>query len=458
MKRLTWLFKNSPFFKLRAASSRLLLTFSSLLAIVNISACQYIGRDSGSTSSDRISFRALSIDEASRVVAHVSESGCNQGLPQIWLLEFQSAFGHHQLKLDYSHHQAGEETLVVFNQHRFRAQIPLPMSPAQLKELCLPQNEPNEAILVTQAEKNTRFTKILETIAPNCQAQIRDEGLYCHLPHYSAAEALQKLTDAHLRLVTRWQRHPYLLSRRIAFARSLALAINDQDPVAQLDRMCRVVRHSIPEELPLAVRSSRWFQAACLQKDSFNREALLVSLYDIIQEIDSLSSELTSSSRLGMLSVRIPASVSPARQYWVTLKPLTVDRTSEEQLTIARKSACWHPLYDQSMAEHKIADELGILAEPSLGACRSVAREDEAYLQNLASNYIKHSIASETEFPISNGRGKVLRLPKGEYHYKIEPHLGPFVDTYYPDESQAEQSTGIVSWTAPRPHPTINSW
>jgi hypothetical protein len=79
-------------------------------------------------------------------------------------------------------------------------------------------------------------------------------------------------------------------------------------------------------------------------------------------------------------------------------------------------------------------------------------------LDTLAVHYVKNSIASETEFPLSNGRGKVLRLPKGDYHYTIEAQSGPFVDIYYPNNENPESSTGIVSWINARPHPTITSW
>lgn len=457
MKRSTWLFKKLPICINKSPSfysNILVLSFTLIL-----SSCQYLNRDGLPLASERINFRPLSIHESGKVVAHASEKGCSQGIPHFWLIEFHSAFGSYQIKLDYSNHQAGEDTLVIFNQHRFRAQIPLPVSGSQIHEICNQELMASRgSFLLPDPTSNTRFKTILETIAPNCQVELRDDGIYCHLEHYDANEALRKLTDAHRRLVHRMQRHPYLLSRRIAFARNLALAINDSEAQVKLDRICRIVKHSIPEELPLSTRSSRWFQAACLKADPINKEALLVSLYDAIHEIERLTEELSSSSRIGMFSVRIPPTLSPSREFWVTLKPLSIDHSDEDRPVMARSLACWHPLYDQSMTDLGIADELGLLAEPQSGACSPLAREDSDYLQTVAIHYVKNSIASETEFPLSNGRGKVLRLPKGEYHYTIETHHGPFVDIYYAEEGHSESSSGIISWSGSRPHPTISNW
>ncbi|MFW7380345.1 MAG: hypothetical protein ACOH5I_16150 [Oligoflexus sp.] len=455
MKRSTWLFK-----RLRVCESYFpsrIYTFFAIFLALHLISCQYVSRQALPVA-ERTEFRPLSLQEGARVVAYVSEKGCAQGIPHFWLVEFQSAFGSHQIKLDYSHQQAGEETLVIFNQHRFRAQIPMPVGSSQIKKVCGTESTNPTSLTLTDTDAKSRLKTILETITPDCKIQFRDEGIYCHLEFYEASDALRRLTDAHERLVKRWQRHPYLLSRRIAFARKLAMAINNPQAQKELDRICRIVKHSIPDELPLAMRSARWFQTACLKTDPIHKEALLVSLFDAIREIESLTEELSSSSRLGMFSLRIPLSDNPSKTYWVTLKPLTVDRATDEQIGIARKTACWHPLYDQSMAEHHIADELGLLAEPSGGACSMVAREDEDYLNTMAVHYVKNSIASETEFPISNGRSKILRLPKGEYHYTIETHQGPFVDIYYPEHENPENSTGIISWTSTRPHLTISNW
>lgn len=456
MKPSTLLSKKLRSFRTGLTNSTLVLLLP-LLTLVS-SSCQYSNREPEPLPK-RLEYRALSSGGKGQVFAHASSQGCEQGIPHFWLLEFQSAFGAHQLKLDYSNFQAGEETLVIFNQHRFLAQLPIPLTTERIRELCEDLSPNAEPIVVLDPGKNSTFQIILQTIAPNCEVQVRDGSLYCKLPSHDAATSLRKLTAAHQSLVTRWERHPYILARRIALARSLAQAINSADTASEMQRICRIVEHSIAEELPLAMRSSRWYQTACRSQGSGFNEALLVSLYDAISEIEALTDELRTASRLGMLTVRIPRQTSPAQSFWVTLKPVTIDRTGDEQLASpARPPACWHPLYDQNRFEQSIAHELGLLAEPSLGSCNPLARDDLDSFQTVAIQYIKNSIASETEFAISNGRGKVLRLPKGEYYYTIEPHRSPFTEVFYPEESPPDQTTGTLSWQSARPHPIIRNW
>jgi hypothetical protein len=420
------------------------------------SGCQYLARKAAPVA-EQVEFKSLALADGSTVFAHVSFKGCQDGFPHFWLLDFRSAFGHHQLKLDYSRHQAGEETLVIFNQHRFRAQLPPPLPERRLRQICQTKNSDDEFLVIPNFPMlGDRLQTILETITPNCSIEQKADGFHCKLAYYDADTALTKLTRAHKRLVLRWKRHPYLLARRIAISRKLARAIIADDQEQQLAKICRIVKHSIPDELPLAMRSSRWFEASCLRKGPDRETALLVSLYDAIREIEALSEELRSSSRLGLLSLRIPRQHSPSRDFWVTLKPVTIDRANDD-MTIPRKAACWHPLYDESLADHFIANELDLMAEPKRGACRLLVREDFDYLHTQAVHYIKNSIASETEFAVSNGRGKILRLPMGQYHYQIRAHEGAFDDLFFPSHNQSTTS-GIVSWQSRRPHPTIRDW
>ena len=64
-------------------------------------------------------------------------------------------------------------------------------------------------------------------------------------------------------------------------------------------------------------------------------------------------------------------------------------------------------------------------------------------LSDKSDMYIRESIASETEFPITNGRSKIIRLPKGDYRYAIRQNSGPFSEEFYLPKKKITASGSI---------------
>ena len=77
-------------------------------------------------------------------------------------------------------------------------------------------------------------------------------------------------------------------------------------------------------------------------------------------------------------------------------------------------------------------------------------------LSDKSDIYIRESIASETEFPITNGRSKIIRLPKGDYRYAIRQNSGPFSEEFYLPKKKITAS-GSIKWTKRRPHVVIRN-
>jgi hypothetical protein len=89
----------------------------------------------------------------------------------------------------------------------------------------------------------------------------------------------------------------------------------------------------------------------------------------------------------------------------------------------------------------------------SIGLCdNQKIREKTA---QFSTNYLFASIASETEFPISNGRGKVLRLPVGNYSYVVKQNL----QNFQPPPSNPDQvSRGEIAWGPRKANPIVKTW
>src|SRR5690606_35733312 len=72
--------------------------------------------------------------------------------------------------------------------------------------------------------------------------------------------------------------------------------------------------------------------------------------------------------------------------------------------------------------------------------------------------FVLASITSETEFVITNGRSKLLRLPEGEYRYVVEPYVAPLGENVIHDSEPQLESRGSLTWAGSYPKPVINDW
>ena len=420
-----------------------------------VAACQIANQEKPSFLQET---RRLGIHAQSNApaIVEVDDQGCQSfGTPKKWTLHFRSPFGQHELKIDYDGFHAGEDSQVLMNQQSYSLQIPLPFPRETLAQICSALAVERKQLVFDEKDSFQSLESILTTFAPDCQPRLTPKGeLFCEFRKIDTSVATNKIGRLHKKLINSWKRHPYLLARRIAIGRKLAISLASSDQEKQVLRLCDMVKQSIPAELPIALRSQTWFQGVCLKQAEDPTTILQISLHDVLAEVENLIAELRSSSRLGTFSVRIPTDQSPSRDFWVSLKPMSISRAKEEQLTIASRFSCWHPLYD-SWQIHFIAKELGLLQEPSHGSCRPMNLKNLEKIELASIHYIKNSIASETEFAISNGRSKVLRLPTGDYSYTVQSYSES--ETFYP-RSSPDKSSGVLNWKDRRPRMTIRTW
>ena len=108
-----------------------------------------------------------------------------------------------------------------------------------------------------------------------------------------------------------------------------------------------------------------------------------------------------------------------------------------DKLTVQSAKCFWHPLY-QTEKQRLIYSQIHPEQSPP---CPGDQVNQEATDASVATirEYIGESICSETEFPISNGRGKILALPAGMYRYEISVNPAPFAN---PNKSKVIEKFG----------------
>lgn len=378
---------------------------------------------------------------------------------ETWFYQISSLFGVHKVRVNYAFAAAGEAIQTNVDGNAFLVPLEHPVSQSDLRQACttLRQNNAKE-IVVGDPQILTATQEVLQNLAPGCNfAKPTTDGMWeCKLKPADPQQTLTQIREVKRDMVMRWSRHPYLLTRRVAMTSSLANALSKENPEQYLNKFCRLLSFSLPEELPLALRTQVWQKSVCKEPVTDRMDIAKVGLADAYAEIKHLKHELESSSRLGTLAVRIPFSESPSKDFWMTLSPLqtdSMDAATAERLQAG--SICWHPLYAEHPSFNATAAQLGIVAKEKSSKCQQsaahVATDDK-----IPTNYVLSSITSESEFPITNGQAKLLRLPEGQYEYILKEHLEE--DPWGENGTPVKVSQGVVDWRSQRPRPVINRW
>ena len=291
----------------------------------------------------------------------------------------------------------------------------------------------------------------LQVLSPPCQITHQPaRGFYCELLASASQPEKKTLERIKLRMVSAWQRQPYLLTRRLAIAIDLAQILTDGE-AQRLTRFCRVLSDSFVRELPLIFISVRWQQSVCDTQDVAARlKHAALGLELAVQEITLFKQLFERASHRGNVAVRIAAPLS--HRFWVLLTPTADTRATTvrqyQQVLAAREQnnavpRCWHPFFSENIRLHNLAKAVGLHA----GHCAAVRYPQlpAAASNDLFGDYLVASITSETEFAISNGRTKFLRLPSGTYDYRIS-HL----PNYYLPTSRTEVARGSMQWRKQR--------
>lgn len=348
--------------------------------------------------------------------------------------------------------------------------IPLAERPsvAMLVEACKNLKNDNRMASMSAIPLTSMARGWLQSMAPDCQfAAPLVYGWQCKLPTLEADLAEREIASIRKNMITRWTHKPYVLTRRLSLSYNLALALKDKDINRSLNQICKVIAASLPVELPAAMTSIRWQAAVCHGQGVNREEAALVGLAKALDEIEKLRTLFEQTSRLGVLLVRLPREQVPNRDLWVSLKPAqgVTDAMVQETRAIHKTemlgtvSACWHPIFGEDPNLLRLAEELDLSGDTKDIKCLS-SPATKPPLRNFFTNperYIAESITSETEFVLTNGLSKILRLPIGMYTYTVHG-LPSDPNDWEESEVIEKATTGEIDWTAKRPRMSITEW
>lgn len=326
--------------------------------------------------------------------------------------------------------------------------------------------------IALEAESEGRLREIVERVAPDCERlETAAQGYDCNLPTVDPDAARTELVGIQTSMIRRWSRQPYLLARRLAIGVTLAQSLQSNDPEKSLDTFCRLVGSSLPAELPATIASKRWQRAACGSDKKARIDAALFGLAKTVSEIDVMRQLFERTSRLGHLSVKIPTTEVGNRRVLISLTPdadvaenlarETARLYSTEPVTDAivdeAPRACWHPLYSESPELFDLARQLTLAGEADQLSCQVSTGVPASNPAFTPQRYFSESITSETEFVVTNGRAKTLRLPMGHYSYTVR--VLPDDPGAWDDASQVPpRGRGTIAWDAKRPRAVIAEW
>lgn len=312
----------------------------------------------------------------------------------------------------------------------------------------------------------------LEQVAPDCeQITFGALGWTCHLPSVDPDLARQELAGIQTTMISRWSRQPYLLARRLAIGLTLAQALKESPESNSLGVFCRIIQNALPIELPLTLASRRWQMAVCSKEPRHQRAAALFGLSKTVSEIDFMRQLFERTSRLGYLTLRIPASQVPGKQILVSLTPevdvadnltyetarLWASEGNESGEIDSTPKSCWHPVYGEHPRLFNLARQLGMTGDAQHLACDDIRDYRGPSPFPSSERYFAESVTSETEFIVQNGRSKTLRLPSGKYSYTLR--VLPDDPEIWDDVSQqSSTASGQINWDERRPRPVISTW
>lgn len=328
------------------------------------------------------------------------------------------------------------------------------------------------------APQFTASAKLMETVqnwarftAPDCDVALAKEpggGLDCRLPQADPELARQELVGVRTAMIRGWSRQPYLLTRRVAIGIEMADALLADDANKRLDTVCKILKASLPHEMPATLASRRWQSIACTPDAAQRRTAALFGLQKTVAEIDFLRQVFERTAKLGMLNVHVQVPAGAGDTFLVNLTPqadvvdnltrttatlLATDGSSNTQGGATKEAprTCWHPLYSEDTNLLRLARHLAMAGEVTNVACETTGDD------KLVNRYFAESIASETEFVLQNGRSKTLRLPVGKYSYTIKA-LPDSAEDWDDSAQSAPESKGQITWDDKRPRAAIASW
>jgi len=390
-------------------------------------------------------------------IGEFDRESCANGFPKHWSIFMTSVLGQHRFDVDYSNlvnKKSGDLDIKV---HPQRYTVKYDRIPANLAtSLLCEQKEESSVSFAKDSAAAREILQPLQLLAPDCKFEWPEEkGLVCKQPVPTEAEVLAALETLKKNMSTKWNHQPYLLIRRLTLTSQLLEAIQKPEKRGDLDKVCRIMRFSLPSELPLSFRSKLWQDKVC-QGKTRDRDAALLALEEAAQEIQALSRRIEDASLVGLFTLSIPRDQSTAKGYLISLQPIETPYISSSDHPNQSLPCVWHPLFSEQSASQLIAMDLNMVENKGFSTCAASPGLVNAYRD--ANIYVRSSVASEMEFQISNGQSKKLRLPTGDYQYSVIQYNGPFPEELISPEEVAPVSSGQISWKNARPHLIIKSW
>ena len=430
--------------------------------------------------------------------------------PLRWKLNFSSVYGPHSAIVKYS-----ENSLFTDDKSKSDTK-PEQLTPSIVIDQSILTSSKLKHIPITNLDSLCKKETLAEssrevieswlyTIAPDCNFKYESESWICQIENVDAEIVLKELDDIRRLAIKRWNRHPYLLARKIAITNQLAAIVEkinsvkdeylnpDMKKKVELETtfdielgnygkkvtdigeelqtkfkiFCNVLTNSDPKEIPI-VMSSSWQEKLCSSStDNKTRyELSSIGVSKAFSEIDFLKSLMERTSNLGLFSVRFPKSQVNTNYFTVSLQPEeSVARTiAEQSMAIVGRGlssessdvcACWNPMFQDSKT-FSIARSLDIVGQTQDVDCslHQPGQEKNIDYSKDISAYLTDAVTSETEFLISNGSSKLLRLPPGTYRYTIK-------EFYHEDQEETADNkavVGSITWSRRRPNVSVNEW
>ena len=385
-------------------------------------------------------------------------------------------------------------------------------------------NDLKDAICATSRDANANFVQIdpkqydvlrgtissaLAKLTPDCRSIDFDGKVaQCQLEVLMPQAALVRTEEFQKAMIRKWSRQPYILARRTGVVSTLARTATNISDDESFAKFCRVLQFSLPEELPVVMTSRRWQNALCSGQSANRRQAAFYGLAKGAQELDMLRELYEGTSRVGLLSVKIPEKDIPGRVADISRQPLRVtiapdaavskslvdqakkylgrdgrentvrrlvrnkrgsrNRKFFETVSVAKPSSqtespgtemCWHPIFSETLGLLRTADGMKLTGKGFNLECGFTDERSESEDQEVAalSRYLLQSLSSETEFVLDNGQSKLLRLPEGNYRYTVHVLPANPLDSEEAEDEGAPKSSGAINWNSTRRH-AIRSW
>lgn len=385
-------------------------------------------------------------------------------------VNFKSLFGAHEVLFELSANEANYGAKANIDNHVILMNLKNKPTFDFLKTICDESMKSNNAFITDSFSFKEQIKNWISFVAPDCNfdSNLNNEW-FCNIESINVELVLEELKDMQLTIIKRWTRQPYLIIRRIAITIAFLEVIKNLQDVSQLSKMCKMLSLSNLLELPVGLATSTVKRIVCDNKIDIDvkKQALQIALGKAFSEIEFLRELFERTSHMGILSIKISKNILTTKDMWVKLIPKedVISSLITESTKIGGKlsfltegdfeqpKACWHPLFsdNKDIDLLYIAKHLDLIGEVNNISCIDQSLSVKINISDVkqVTKYLANIIASETEFVLTNGKSKILRLPIGSYDYIIKGYVNDLSWEEVPELDINIQ--GEFKWTKKRP-------